>query len=381
MALSSSPTVALFATEFLPYSQTFIHDELRAHERYTAHVFCKVRKNPERFPYAAWFAPPSWATTLYENVAYWPSFDRRIGAGHYDLIHAHFGTGAVYALPYALRHDIPLVITFWGNDVSALIGSQRYKPTRWRYLAYSTFLFRHADLMLGVSEELCELLRELSGRPEAVRYYTHGIDLDRFQPLADRPRRDVPQVVMVGRFAEKKGHRYALQAFDRVVRSGRQAHLTFVGDGTLRTWCERYVQAHDLSDAVTFAGVLTAEETAAQLAQADVALVPSVVAHNHDREGSPTVAKEASACGVPVIATWHAGLPEIVDDGETGFLVPERNVPALADRLATLLDDASLRQRFGREARAKMERSFDLHTQVQKLERLYDAVRRSPAAP
>lgn len=375
MPPSRSDTVALFSTRFLPYSQTFIHDEIRAHERYDVDVFCKTRENADRFPYDRWTKPPKAAEWLYENVGYWPPFDRRISRGDYALIHAHFGTGAVYALPYAHRHDLPLVITFWGNDVSALIGSQRFNPARWRYLLYSRALFRKADLMLGVSRELCALIGEFSGRPDAVRYWTHGVDLDRFRPVERSDDPEVVQLLMVGRFTEKKGHRYALQAFDRVISSGKSAHLTFIGSGELEAWCRDFVREKRLQAHVTFAGVKTQDETARRLAHSDVALVPSVVARNHDREGSPTVAKEASACGVPVIATWHAGLPEIVSDGETGFLVQERDIMSLADRMTRLIEDAALRRSFGRAARVRMEREFDLWKKVAELEDHYDSVR------
>ena len=376
METSSTGRVALFSTRFVPYSQTFIYDEVRAHERYEIDVFCKERLNEERFPYdeTRVYHPPGWAEKIYENVAYWPSFDRQIGAGDYDLIHAHFGTTAVYALPYVWRHDLPFVVTFWGNDVGALVGSQRFKPTRWRYVTLAPKIMAAADLMLGVSEELCAWLREFSGRPEAVQPYRHGVDLSKFHP--DPAERDVPEVVMVGRFTEKKGHRYALRAVSQAIDAGCDLHLSLIGSGELEAECRAYVREHGLEEHVTFHGVLSHEETAERLAGADIALVPSVVARNHDREGSPTVVKEACASGVPVIGTYHAGIPETVDDGETGYLVPERNVPALADRLITLLNDRERREAFGRAARQKMEREFDLFEQVRTLEQHYDRVLR-----
>jgi len=104
-------------------------------------------------------------------------------------------------------------------------------------------------------------------------------------------------------------------------------------------------------------------------------MTPSVVTRTHDRDSGIVVAKEGSACEVPVIGTYHGGIPSIIDDGETGFLVPERNVEALTDRLKTLLDDTDLRRSMGRAAREKMLREFDMAKQVEKLERHYDAIR------
>jgi glycosyltransferase involved in cell wall biosynthesis len=366
--------VALFADRFLPYSQTFIYEEIRAHDRYEVDVFCKTRLNEEQFAYDTVFCPQTWiGERVYENIGYWPQFDRRIGRGGYDVLHAHFGTTAVYALPYVLRHDLPFVVTFWGNDISVLLGIQGLNPKNWRYLAYRHAIMNHADRMLCVSREMCEFVREMSGRPEAIRLWSQGIDLDRFRPVAHE--NDVPTLIMVGRFTEKKGHAYAIRAFANAIEAGYAARLVLVGDGELEARCRALVRDRGISEHVTFAGVLSQTEVAERLARADVALVPSVVARNHDREGSPTVAKEAAACGVPVVGTYHAGLPDIVDDGTTGFLVPERHVEALTDRIRRLLDAPGLRARMGRAARAKMEREFGLHDRVAELERLYDEIR------
>lgn len=368
---------ALFSTSFLPYSQTFIHDELRAHRRYAADVFAKERLHADRFPYdEARIHTPGGALggSLYETFGQWPPFHRTFAANDYALIHAHFGTGAVYALPYARRHRLPLVVTFHGNDVAALLGTQRYQYRRWRYVLRAPAVFRQADLMLAVSLELQELLGELSGRPEAVKLYHIGIDLAKFR--RGEGEREEPHVVMVGRFTEKKGMLYGLRAFAEAVRQGRRARLTIAGSGEQESLLRRFVAEKGLGEHVRFAGVLRSEQVADLLAEADVMLVPSVVARDHDREGSPIVIREASASEVPVLSTYHAGIPEVVADGETGFLVPERNVPALTDRLITLLDDPALRRRMGRAGRAKMEREYDLFQQVAELERHYDAVRR-----
>lgn len=370
-AETSTGTVALFTRYFLPYSQTFIHDEIRTHDRYQIDVFCQKRANAERFPYDRYVTPGSWiARTLYKNTGYAPRFDRILGEGRHDLVHAHFGTTALNALPYVIRHDLPFIITFHGNDVGILLGLQRLNPNNWRYVLLRDVLMQRADLMLCVSEELRAFVSDMSGRPDAVERHPLGIDLSRYTPRTVE--NAVPEIIMIGRFTEKKGHRYALQAFARVIRSGRDARLTFVGSGQGEAWCRRFVQANQLDDHVRFAGVMTPPEVAHRLAGSDIALVPSVVARNQDREGSPTVAKEAGACEVPVVGTYHAGIPEIVEDGTTGLLVPERHVPALTDALIRLLDDADLRDRLGRAARTKIRRDFNLQKQVRTLEQYYD---------
>lgn len=377
---------AVFSTDFLPYSQTFVYDEIRSHERYAVDVFCKQRLNTSRFPYDNTYQPGGALGRLfYENMAYWPAFDRILAQKKHDLIHAHFGTGAVYALPYVKKYKYPFIVTFWGNDVGALIGPQRRKPARWRYVLAAPRIMKAADLMLCVSQELCDFVAELSGRPEAVRLYHQGVDLSLFsQGLDSNPNpgassgaesSEEVRLILIGRFTEKKGHKYALKAFDQVLKAGRNAKLVLVGSGPLMEECATFVTTNGMDDSVIFTGTLTQEETARELARSQIALVPSVVAQDQDREGSPTVIREASASALPVIGTVHAGIPEIIDDGRTGFLVPERDVLALSDRMITLIDDAEMRDAFGRAGRRKMETEFDVKKQVAVLEQHYDFVR------
>jgi glycosyltransferase involved in cell wall biosynthesis len=376
MDASNSGRIALFSTRFVPYSQTFIYDEVRAHERYEVDIFCKERLNEEQFPYskAQIHHPPGWAEKIYENVAYWPSLDRQIRAGDYDLIHAHFGTAAVYTLPYVRRYDLPLVVTFHGSDVADLFGPNRFFPRQWRYWALSSSIFRHADRLLAVSRELAELLGELGADREKISIHRLGIDLSKFS-RADESR-DTPRIALVGRFTEKKGFHYALRACARALHNGHDAEVVVLGSGELEGNLRHIVAREGIQDRVNFKGAVPHDEVARVLARTDVLLAPSVVTRTHDRDSGIMVAKEASASGVPVIGTYHGGIPSIIDDGETGYLVPERDVPALTDRLTTLLADAELRKRMGTAARKKMEREFDLHDRVRALEQEYDDVRR-----
>jgi glycosyltransferase involved in cell wall biosynthesis len=160
----------------------------------------------------------------------------------------------------------------------------------------------------------------------------------------------------------------------------RPAHLTIVGSGEGEAELRALVHSLGIAAHVTFAGVLTKSEAAKALAQSDVLLAPSVVDQNGDRESGLIVVKEASACRTVPIGTLHGGIPEIIDEGETGFLVPERDAEQMAERLTRVLNDDALRARLGDAARRKMEREYDVAAKVRLLEGFYDEARHRYAA-
>ena len=359
--------VAVFSARFLPYSETFVHDELRAHSRYEAHVFCGRRLHAERFPFEPVFSGGRWFE--YTRVA--PALDQRLADGSYTLAHAHFGGGGIYALPFARRHRLPLVVTFHGYDVPLLGSGERLYPKYWAYGLFAPAVLREMTLGLCASVELYELLRELGVPAERLRVHTLGIDVDRFVP-GPRAANDEPLVVMVGRFVPKKGHVYGIRAFAEARRRTGKGRLLLVGDGELRARLEATVRDEGVAVHVTFAGALDHAAVATLLGKAQALLAPSVTTVDGDRESGTLVVKEASAAGAVPIVTWHGGHPEIVEDGRTGFLVPERRVDALAARLEQVLGDAELRARLAAAARAKMLAEYDNRARVAALEQAYD---------
>ena len=291
------------------------------------------------------------------------------------MIHAHFGTGAVYCLPYVRKYDLPFIVTFHGNDVSALIGSQRYHPSRWRYILKSSNILQNADIILAVSKEMQQILQEYSGFYNKIKLYHEGVDVEKFQPAPQNKNTDI-KFLLVGRFTQKKGHIYALKALKQLLSESYYENITlsFIGKGELEDYCKAFVKEHNLEQQVNFLGKKSHDKVAQIIAESDVLLAPSIVADNHDREGSPIVVKEAGACGVPVIGSYHAGIWETIIDGKTGYLVPERDVDGLATCMKKLADDADLRKQMGKQARAWIKKKFNARKQVLKLEQFYDHI-------
>jgi glycosyltransferase involved in cell wall biosynthesis len=283
------------------------------------------------------------------------------------LVHAHFATDGLLALPLAEALGVPLVTTLHGFDVTrsraALLRSGR--PGWMRYALLGGRLRAHGALFVAVSDAIRR--RALASGFPAERTVTllNGVDLARFQAGTPEP----GLILHVGRLVEKKGTALLLRAFAEVARRLPEARLVVVGDGPLRARLERQA-----GERVEFTGALPPDEVARWMGRAWGLAAPSVTAADGDSEGLPTVVFEAAAASLPVVASDHSGLPEAVADGETGFVVPEGDVAALAGRLETLLASADLRARMAVAARKRAEERFDSGRQTAALEDLYDRV-------
>lgn len=284
------------------------------------------------------------------------------------LIHAHFATDGLIALPLARALGVPLVTTLHGFDVhrsrtrmllSGRLSWMRYALLRRRLIA-------DGALFLPVSDALRREALAQGFPAERTRTHYLGIGLDRFAGGAGP---EPGLILHVGRLVEKKGTAVLLDAMARLP----EARLVVIGDGPLRGALER--RAVGLGGRVRFLGALPPADVAEWMRQAWLLAVPSLTAADGDAEGLPTVILEAAAASLPTVGTHHSGIPEAIVDGETGFLVPERDPAALADRIGALLGSAELRRLMGGAARRLAEQRFDLRRQIALLEDLYDGVR------
>ncbi len=367
------PRTAIFTSQFLAYSQTFVYEELRHHSRYCAEVFCWRRINESEFPYR----PVHLGGRLYHYTRYNPGFDAQFRSRQYAVVHAHFGTVAISAARYARKFGRPLIVTFHGWDVPLLTSWKRFKPRHWGYAALGHRTLRRMALGLCASAELRDMLLELGVPAARLRVFPLGVDLERFKGTGHG--RDGRRVIMIGRFVEKKGFEYGLRAFSEAAK-GSGMELRVIGGGEREGRLRQLAQDLGIQDQVKFMGVLPYERVVAELSESDVLLAPSVVAQDGDRDSGLMVVKEACAAGVVSIGTLHGGIPEIIEDGRTGFLVPERDVGAIADRLRRLAGDHGLRRTMAQAARESVAARFDVRKRVAALEDIYDEVASSFAA-
>lgn len=300
------------------------------------------------------------------------AYERLLKRHRPALIHAHFGIEGVYALPLARKLAKPLVTTFHGFDATLAAPALLASPAWAHYPLHRRDLARKGDLFLCASNFIRERVLAL-GFPER-RTHTHYIGVDREAIVPRTPSEEMPVVLHVARLVAVKGSRYLLRAFANVAPRYADAKLVVIGAGPLRNSLQRLAAALGIGERVRFLGALPHPEVLQWMRRAAMLVLPSVRTATGRVEGLGMVSLEAAATGVPVIGSAVGGIPECVIDGQTGFLVPERDVGALAERIAELLDDPARRQRMGTAGRALIERQFDIRRQTAALESHYDSL-------
>lgn len=258
------------------------------------------------------------------------------------------------------RAGVPYVVHFHGYDA--------YRP---RYLEqYDGYqrIFKGAAALVVVSRHMQQQLISLGAPPEKVVYNCYGVDVDQFHPNDGIP--SVPHFVAVGRFTPKKAPLSTLAAFRAVLAERPEARLTMAGDGVLLAECRNMVREAGMEHAVSLPGRSSPTEVSALLRSALAFVQHSVVAPDNDHEGTPLAVLEAMACALPVVSTYHAGIPDVVEHGVRGMLGGEHDVTAMAANMIHLIDDPVNAAAMGRAGRAYVEQHHLVEESVAALQRI-----------
>jgi colanic acid/amylovoran biosynthesis glycosyltransferase len=261
---------------------------------------------------------------------------------------AEYGPMGALAGDVCARLGIPLHVVFHGLDASKLL---RHATIRRRYRR----LFTQAASIVCVSRYLADRLVAVGCPERLIEIVPCGVDTGRFTPGTPEPGR----LLALGRLVDKKAPHLSIRAFAAVAARFPEARLDVVGDGPLRARCEAEVAAHGLAGRVTLHGSRPHAEARALMRRAAVFVQHSVTAADGDTEGFPVAISEAMATGLPVVSTRHSGIPDGVLDGETGLLVAEGDVEAMAAAIARLLEDPALAARMGAAGRARAVATLD----------------------
>lgn len=282
-----------------------------------------------------------------------------------DAVLAQFGPNALRCLAGCRSAGVPLVAHFHGYDASALLREKGY-------VRRLPELFEGAAAVVVVSGAMRNTLQSLGCPEQKLWRIPCGVPVEDFDPSSGVL--SVPcRFLAVGRFVPKKAPLITLHAFKYCAETLPGVSLRFVGDGPLWREASAYVREQRLEDRVSLLGRQPSRVVCEELRRASVFVQHSVTAPNGDTEGWPVSIAEAAASGLPVVSTSHAGIPEEVVDGESGFLVDETDVRAMADRMLALARDTSLRARMGAAGRKHIEKEGNFRVQLELLKGVLDA--------
>jgi glycosyltransferase involved in cell wall biosynthesis len=295
--------------------------------------------------------------------ANWVDVWRRLGGVQADIVHTHLHEATWYGLPTAYLRGVPV-------RVSHLQSSHWNWPRKLRWLDRAAETFASTTLVCSTAvEEFAQAgLRYPAHKLEVV---PNAIDLDRFRALPDREEarrsldlsQDGPILICVASLTEEKGQTYLLEAMQAVHSELPEARLLLVGRDRGKTDLKALADEKGIGQNVTLLGMR--DDIPLLLAASDLFVLPSL------REGFGIAFAEAGAARLPAVATSVGGIPEVVEDGVGGILVPPRDPAALADALLTLLRDSERRRSMGYAARERVERKFDIRVITEKIQDLY----------
>lgn len=370
-------SVIFFGGRLLPPSETFIRAQGESLQQFTPYYVGSRRVKGLSLPSNRTLVVNQGGLLgtaeegLFKLLGTAPRFYQKVRQLNPVLIHAHFGVCGALALPLARSLKIPMIVTFYGLDATMKDEyAQRASISHRVYLRRRESLKKEVKLFIAVSEFIKEKLIEQGFPSDRIVAHYYGVDTKTFQPNPDIARERV--VLFVGRLAEKKGCEYLIRSMAEVQAVMPDVELVVIGDGPLRFSLEE--MATKLLHRHCFLGLQPPQVVQSWMNRALLLAVPSVTAATGDSEGLPTVVIEAQAMGLPVIGSVHAGIPQAVVHGETGFLAVERDWKKLAEYILQLLKEPTLWQRFSLNGQERVRKLFDLRKQTQVLEGIYEAV-------
>jgi colanic acid/amylovoran biosynthesis glycosyltransferase len=364
---ANDPVLCVIAPDKDIYSETFIHAHVRS--LYPAAEFL--------YGDGAAFPTKRMDGSLLLPGNFLAKFIRELSQKVFRSPAGHFETRAL--IGFLKRRKVEVVLAEYGPTGAAVMDACETAGVRLlvHFHGYDAYdvetlslmkegyprLFQKASAVIAVSRHMEKQLLSLGVPPEKLFYNSYGIDVSFFQ--GSDPASAGPHFLAVGRLVDKKAPYLTLLAFHKVRASFPEARLSFVGNGPLKEASQQLAAALGLGDAVEFLGVQGPNEILSLMKRSRAFVQHSLRTSYGDSEGTPVGILEAAAAGLPVVSTLHAGIPDVITEGQSGFLVPEKDFNAMADRMGRLAQDPALAKRLGEAGRKKVfsdysrEKSFE----------------------
>ncbi|MBD3322932.1 glycosyltransferase [candidate division KSB3 bacterium] len=279
-----------------------------------------------------------------------------------NVVLAEYGMTGAMITPVVKNLQIPLIVHFHGFDAH---NEDIYRRFEKQY----TEMFAYASYFVSVSTTMTERLQALGAPAEKLVYNPYGPRHDFFRLT---PSFDSNLFVALGRFVDKKAPHLTLAAFKQVVEHDPAARLLMIGEGHLLSMCKNLTHNWGLAEVVSFPGALPHDRIKSLLADAFCFVQHSITTENGNSEGTPVAILEAQAAGLPVIATRHAGIQDVVLHEKTGLLCAEKDVSRMAEYMQRLFADKKLAQDMGAQGRERIREHFSLERHIRILDNLVE---------
>lgn len=299
---------------------------------------------------------------LYAAIALLPHLER----WPYDIIHCQFGPFGLLGQLFKnlAAPQAKLITSFRGYDLSWFL--------RWYGENIYTKLFATGDVFFPNCDYFKRLIINLGCDEKKIVVLRSGIDCSRFffTPRHLNPG-DTIKIITIGRLVGKKGIAYGIRAVAKLIKHYPTIEYNIVGDGPLHEELQQLIAELAVGDQVKLLGAKEQQELIEILDRSHILVAPSITDEEGNQEGIPNVLKEAMAMGLPVISTEHAAIPELIEDGITGFLVPERDVDGLAEKLSYVIEHPELWIKIIQAGRTRVENYYDINQLNEQLVDVY----------
>jgi colanic acid/amylovoran biosynthesis glycosyltransferase len=388
----SCPKLASLCGTYLKAEMQSIYRQVKNIRKFTNVVFCEQTQNLEQFPFSPvipltklctprakgnfllrfWYKyvvkqwpPPREINKLPPGPHFPYDLPKQLAAHQIDLVHVYYGHKAVKYLPMIQHWGGPFIVSFHGVDVSKFCDQPGYREDLLK-------VFAEAKLVLARSKSLLAEVQALGCPPEKLRLNRTPIPLDAF-PAHERaaPEDGSWRLIQASRLIPKKGLFTTLEALTKVVPQFPKLKFIICGTGPIKEELLARRDALGLKDHVSVRGWLNQTELADEYRRSHVFLHPSELTESADQEGIPNSMLEAMGTGLPVVATYHGGIPEAVTHEVDGLLVPEKDPTALAQAIIEILSQPDKLGALSRAAAATVRQNFGLNEQVAHLEACY----------
>ncbi len=278
-----------------------------------------------------------------------------------SIVLANYGVSGALVWKSCASAKVPLVVHFHGFDAHDRATLEEFKSA---YLES----FVYASALVVVSLVMKKSLMDLGAREEKIHYIPYGVDLQ-FFPKVNPVQADI-NFLSVARFAEKKSPDSTIKAFSKVLKVFPGAQLIMAGIGPLWEDSKSLARALGIEEKIKFLGIQSPDQIRGIMKNTRAFVQHSITAKGGDMEGTPNSILEASGSGLPVISTFHAGIPEAVLHEDTGYLVKEGDIDAMASYMIEMARNPELAQEMGEKGRNHIEKAYNLQAQMEKLESL-----------